>query len=98
MGKNDCKLVNTSIFESQKYTVNEEDVLGPNYATQYKSVVGDLQYLIPTRWDIAFPLNKVWQYLHFPTTVHWQQSSAKLDISSHTSGLVKNYERHHLCW
>jgi histone deacetylase 1/2 len=45
--------------------------LGPKDATHYRSVVGALQYLTLTRPDISYSVNKVCQFLHAPTTVHW---------------------------
>jgi hypothetical protein len=40
-------------------------------ATNYRSVVRTLQYLTLTRPDISFYVNKVYQFLHAPTTAHW---------------------------
>jgi histone deacetylase 1/2 len=47
------------------------DLLSPKDAPRYRSIVGALQYLTLTRPDLAFAVNKVCQYLHSPTTVHW---------------------------
>ncbi|KAL5548372.1 hypothetical protein UlMin_003603 [Ulmus minor] len=38
----------------------------------YRSTVGALQYILFTRPDIAFSVNKVCQFMHKPTEVHWQ--------------------------
>ncbi|XP_026452071.1 uncharacterized protein LOC113352472 [Papaver somniferum] len=37
----------------------------------YKSVVGVLQYATITRQDIAFAVNKSFQFMQSPTEVHW---------------------------
>ena len=47
------------------------DPLGPDDSTQYRIIVGALQYLTLTRPDISFSVNKVCQFLHAPTTSHW---------------------------
>jgi histone deacetylase 1/2 len=46
-------------------------LLGVHDATRYRSIVGALPYLTLTRPDIAYSVNKVCQFLHAPTTVHW---------------------------
>jgi hypothetical protein len=56
---------------SEKIYVHEGTSLGAKDAINYRSVVGALQYLTLTRPDIAFPVNKVCQFLHAPTTVYW---------------------------
>lgn len=65
------KPVNTPLSSSEKIYVYEGEKLGPEDATRYISIVGALQYLTLTRPDISFSVNKVCQFLHTPTTVHW---------------------------
>ena len=40
--------------------------------TMYLSIVGALQYLSITRPDISFTVNKLSQFMHRPTDIHWQ--------------------------
>lgn len=49
----------------------EGTALGAKDSTQYRSIVGALQYLTLTRPDILFAVNKVCQFLHAPTISHW---------------------------
>jgi hypothetical protein len=70
VGMSNCKPIATPLSTSEKF-VHEGIPLGANDATNYRSVVGTLQYLTLTRPDIAFPVNKVCRFLHTPTTVHW---------------------------
>ncbi|KAK2993889.1 hypothetical protein RJ640_025046 [Escallonia rubra] len=39
--------------------------------TEYRSIVGALQYLSFTRPDISFAVNKVAQFMQAPTSEHW---------------------------
>ncbi|RVW92226.1 Retrovirus-related Pol polyprotein from transposon RE1 [Vitis vinifera] len=39
--------------------------------TEYRIVVGSLQYLSLTRPDIAYTVNKLSQFMHQPTSDHW---------------------------
>jgi histone deacetylase 1/2 len=66
-----CKPVSTPISTSEKLSAFVGTSLGPNDATNYRSVVGALQYLTLTRPDISFVVNKICQFLHAPTDVHW---------------------------
>uniref|UniRef100_A0A803QCM3 Polyprotein n=1 Tax=Cannabis sativa TaxID=3483 RepID=A0A803QCM3_CANSA len=40
-------------------------------STEYKSIIGGLQYLTHTRTDLAFAVNKLSQFVQAPTTTHW---------------------------
>lgn len=71
VGMMNCKPASTPLLVSEKLSLHEGSLLGPNDATHYRSIVGALQYLTLTRLDIAFSVNKVCQFLHAPTTVHW---------------------------
>jgi hypothetical protein len=51
--------------------LHEGTLLGPEDSTQYRSIVGALQYVTLTRHGLCFSVNKVCQYLHAPTTTHW---------------------------
>ena len=66
-----CKPVSTPISNSEELTIDSGEALGPEDATNYRSVVRALQYLTLTRLDISYSVNKVCQYLHAPTTIHW---------------------------
>ncbi|WVZ53456.1 hypothetical protein U9M48_004396 [Paspalum notatum var. saurae] len=98
----DCKAVSTPLSTSEKLVAFEGTPLGTSDATQYRSIVGALQYLTLTRPDIAFPVNKVCQFLHAPTTVHWaavkrimrylkQNTKVGLKINKSRSMLVSGF-------
>ena len=66
-----CKPVSTPLSTSEKLSAYEGVPLHSEDATRYRSIVGALQYLTLTRPDIAFSVNKVCQFLHSPTDIHW---------------------------
>jgi histone deacetylase 1/2 len=71
VGMKNCKPMNTPMSSTDKLSIHDGDPLGPKDTTEYRSIVGALQYLTLTRPDISFAVNKVYQLLHKPTTVHW---------------------------
>jgi histone deacetylase 1/2 len=71
VGMSQCKPIETPLAASEKISVTDGEKLGPQDATQYRSIVGALQYLTLTRPDLSFAVNKVCQFLHSPSLVHW---------------------------
>jgi histone deacetylase 1/2 len=71
VGMTHCKPTSSPLSTSEKLLRYVGTTLGPKEATNYRNVVGALQYLTLTRPNISFAVNKVCQFLHAPTTVHW---------------------------
>jgi histone deacetylase 1/2 len=66
-----CKPVDTPLSTSEKLSLVDGELLSSDDSTRYRSIVGALQYITLTRPDISYSVNKVCQFLHAPTTVHW---------------------------
>jgi len=66
-GMSNSKPINTPLSSVEKLSAAEGDPLGPEDSTNYRSVVGAMQYLTLTKPDISFAVNKVCQFLHAPT-------------------------------
>ena len=58
--------------------------------SEYRSIVGALQYVSLTRPNIPFAVNKVCQFIHYPTTDHWVAVKRILRYLKHTiqSGIL----------
>jgi len=82
-----CKPVKTPLNTTEKLSVTSGTRLGVEDSTRYRSIVGALQYLTLTRPDLSFSVNKVCQFLHSPTTVHWEAVKRILRYVQGTIGL-----------
>ena len=82
-----CKPVKTPLNTTEKLSVTSGTRLGVEDSTRYRSIVGALQYLTLTRPDLSFSVNKVCQFLHSPTTVHWETVKRILRYVQGTIGL-----------
>lgn len=51
--------------------LNKFDGISLNDPTMYRSVVGTLQYCTIARPEIAFSVNKLFQFMVAPSDVHW---------------------------
>ena len=65
----DAKPLSSPMASSTSLSAFEGDPL-PN-ATLYRSTVEALQYLSLTSPDITFTVNKLSQFMHRPTSIHW---------------------------
>jgi hypothetical protein len=83
----DCKPMRTPLSADEKLSLSDDDPLTSDDATNYRSVVGTLQYLTLTRLDISFSVNKVCQFLHAMTTAHWSAVKRTLRYLHGTCGL-----------
>jgi hypothetical protein len=79
-----CKPASTPLSYTTKISAHIGDRLSLEDATRYHSIVGALQYLTLTRPNISFVFNKVCQYLHSLTTVHWTIVKHILRFLRHT--------------
>lgn len=64
-----CKPVSTPIYGS-KLSSSDGELLANE--TEYRSLLGGLQYLTLTRPDISYAVNSLCQFMHKPTTTHLQ--------------------------
>jgi hypothetical protein len=67
----DCRPVATLMSNTDKVSRHNGTPLSASEATVFRSTVGALQYLMMTRPDIGFSVNRVCQFMQQPTDVHW---------------------------
>ena len=93
VGMKHSKPANTPLSTSEKLSIAKGVPLGPEDGTRYMSIVGALQYLTLTRPGIAFSVNKVCQFLHAPTTIHWTTVKRILRYIQGTLGLGLTFRK-----
>lgn len=69
-GLQDCAPVDTPMVTGKQFS--KADGIPLKDVTLYRRMVGSLQYLLTTRPEIAFAVNKLSQFLAAPTDVHFQ--------------------------
>ncbi|XP_019188346.1 PREDICTED: uncharacterized protein LOC109182649 [Ipomoea nil] len=67
-GMSDCKPLTTPAAVTQVVSPSDQPYENP---TQYRRLVGALQYLTITRPDLSYAVNRLCQFMHAPTTDHW---------------------------
>lgn len=66
----DVKPITTPMAPTPKLTLRSGTAL--QNPSEYRTVLGSLQYLSFTRPDISFAVNLLSQFMHAPTDIHWQ--------------------------
>ncbi|XP_019195843.1 PREDICTED: uncharacterized protein LOC109189686 [Ipomoea nil] len=64
----ECKPLATPAAVTHAVSPSQEPCDNP---TQYRRIVGALQYLTITRPDLSFAMNRLCQFMHSPTADHW---------------------------
>jgi histone deacetylase 1/2 len=81
-----AKPCTTPMAATDKLSRHAGVLLSPTEATPYRSVVGALQYITLTRPGISYNVNKVCQFLHSPTDLHWTAVKRLLRYLQGTTG------------
>ena len=93
VGLQGCKPSPTPLSSSEKLSLTEGEPLNQEDSTNYRSLVGALQYLTLTRPDISFAVNKVCQFSHAPTTVHWTAAKCIVRYVKNTMNLGLTFSK-----
>ena len=79
----DAKPVTSPMATTPKLSLKSGTALSD--PTEYRTVIGSLQYLAFTRPDIAYAVNKLSQFMYCPTDLHWQATKRILRYLAGTS-------------
>lgn len=78
----DAKLISTPLSVAVSLTLN--DGSGFTSAKLYRQLIGALQYVTLTILDICFAVNKLSQFMQYPSHIHWQAAKRFLRYLKHT--------------
>ncbi|KAG8496673.1 hypothetical protein CXB51_007951 [Gossypium anomalum] len=74
------KSVHTPMVSSSTLSKDDEDQLTD--PTEYRSLASALQYIVLTRTDIAYTMNRICQFMHAPTSSVVSHSTAEAEYRS----------------
>jgi histone deacetylase 1/2 len=80
-----CKAATTPMSATDRLTALAGDLLSSEDATEYRSLVGGLQYLTITCPDLSYAINRVCQFLHPPRDSHITAVKRILHYLCHTA-------------
>ena len=80
----DYKLVDTPMVMNVKLVLSQEEPLRDQ--GRYRRLVGKMNYLTITRFDISFPVNVVSQFLQSPYDSHCDDANRILRYVKETPG------------
>jgi histone deacetylase 1/2 len=69
---------------TDRLTSTDGEILSSEDATMYRNIVGGLKYILHTRPDLSYAVNKVCQFLHAPRSLHWSAVKGILLYIQHT--------------
>jgi hypothetical protein len=80
-----CKTATTPMSATDRLSALDGDLLSSDDATEYRSLVGGLQYLTITCPDLSCAINRVCQFLHAPRDSHMTVVKRILRYLRHTA-------------
>ena len=75
-GMSGAKEYTTLMSSTQSLSLHDGSLL--TNATQFRQVIGALQYLSLTRLDISYVVNKLARFMHSPSEIHWSVAKGVL--------------------
>jgi hypothetical protein len=83
-GMLECKMASTHMSATDRLSALDGDLLSSDDATEYRSLIGGLQYLMITLPDLSYAINRVCMFLHAPRYCHTTAIKRILRYLRHT--------------